>query len=143
MSRSPGFATRAVSQSSNPHHIGQRPKLCRDPAAIVARSKRTYHPKSASRSPHSVQRNSRAQWGGHPETSRVERSGRALWGKADLGAGLSGVFSPSAAVTFRLLRLLLYLIREPAEFIGNVWCLQGQIAQTVGRIAEERRFSHA
>ena len=46
---------------------------------------------------------------------------------------------PSAAVTLRLLRLALYLLREPAEFIGNVWCLQGQIAQTVGRIAEERR----
>jgi len=58
------------------------------------------------------------------------------WWEADLGADLSGVFSPSAAVG---LRLVLYLICEPAKIIGNVWCLQGQIAQTLGRIAEERR----
>jgi hypothetical protein len=69
------------------------------------------------------------------------RSGWAAhwWWETDLGAGLSGVFSPSAAVALHLLRLVLYLIREPAEFIANVWCLQGQIAQTLGRIAEERR----
>ena len=60
-------------------------------------------------------------------------------GRRDLGAGLSRVFSASAAVTLRLLRLVLYLIREPAEFIENVRCVQGQIAQTIGRIAEERR----
>ena len=63
----------------------------------------------------------------------------AHWWEADLEAGLSGVFSPAAAVTLRLLRLVLYLICEPAKIIGNVWCLQGQIAQTLGRIAEERR----
>ena len=43
-------------------------------------------------------------------------------------AGLSRVFFPSAAVTFRLLRFVLYLIREPPEFIGNVRGLQGRIA---------------
>ena len=76
---------------------------------------------------------------GHPGGHSGWSGWAAHWWEADLEARLSGVFSPAAAVTLRLFRLVLYLICEPAKIIGNVWCLQGQIAQTLGRIAEERR----
>ena len=99
------------------------------------RSPRNRHPAPRIRYSATAAPNRDGHAGGHPGWS----GWAAHWWEADLEAGLSGVFSPAAAVTLRLFRLVLYLICEPAKIIGNVWCLQGQIAQTLGRIAEERR----
>jgi hypothetical protein len=53
------------------------------------------------------------------------------------GAALRRVFSSRGATTPRPLRLLFDLLRKPAEFIGNIGGTEGQIAQTIGGLAQE------
>lgn len=55
----------------------------------------------------------------------------------ELAAGLCRVFSSRGATTPRPLRVLFDLLRKPAEFIGNIGGTEGQIAQTIGGLAQE------
>ena len=38
----------------------------------------------------------------------------------------------------RLYRLLFKLIREPAKFMGNIWCTQSELAETIGNVEQIR-----
>jgi hypothetical protein len=50
---------------------------------------------------------------------------------------LRRVFFSRGATTPRPLRVLFDLFRKPAEFIGNIGGTEGQIAQTIGGLAQE------
>ena len=71
--------------------------------------------------------------------------GGALFVSTDILAqrqsGPAGHVPPSCLLfgaTPRLQRLLFKLIREPAEFMGNIWCTQSEPAETIGNVEQIR-----
>ena len=60
-----------------------------------------------------------------------------VWRGCDFRLVLRRVFSSRGATTPRPLRVLFDLFRKPAEFIGNIGGTEGQIAQTIGGLAQE------